>query len=299
MRTIADLTRLLLDFTEQDGIFQSSIAGISIVRSSTPTAPEMVLYEPTLCVVAQGAKEARLDNQTYRYDCGHYLLGSVKLPVIGAVTEATQARPYLCLRIALNTVLLAELVELCDKNNNYDSNIAGLNLGAMDEKLIDVVARLAEMLHSPQHIAVLAPLIEKELTWLLLQQPESYTALAQMVVSDSRLRRIKKAIKWLEVNFTQPVVTSELAAMANMGVSSFHTHFKAVTGTSPLRFRSRLRLISARRLMVIEGYQAAEAGYAVGYKEPAQFSREYAKQFGLPPKQDAIRLQGSFLIDAF
>jgi len=295
MRTICDLAKLLLDFSNDDGIFQTAIPRVSIMRSSIPTAPELVLYEPAICVVAQGRKETRIDNQTYRYDSAHYLLGSVRLPVFGAVTEATKDSPYLCIRLNLDSSLVAELIELCTATRDSEGMTSGLTLGSMDDQLVDTVVRLAETLQCPQNIAVLSPLIEKELIWRLLQNPQSHFLLVQMATAESRLRRIKKTITWLETHFTESISISELASIANMGQSGFYKNFKGVTGTSPIRFRSYLRLMAARRLMVVEGYEAAEAGFEVGYKEPSQFSREYSKQFGLPPKQDSMRIKGRFL----
>lgn len=294
MRSINDLTDLLVQFAPSDGVFQTSIPRMSIMRCSVPTAPELVLYEPSICVVAQGVKEARLDDQTYRYDSAHYLLGSVRLPVFGTVIKATKKHPYVCLRLDLDPEIIVELMTLSveAKKNNVISS--GLKLGVMDDQLVDTVVRLAETMNDRKSIDVLSPLVEKELIWRLLQQPETHSILAQMVTSGSQLRHIRKAIEWIEVHFTESMTTRDLADIALMGQSCFYKHFKTVTGTSPMRFRSHLRLMTARRLMVVEGYDAAEAGFEVGYCEPAQFSREYSKLFGYAPKRDAKRLKNSF-----
>ncbi|WP_075187842.1 AraC family transcriptional regulator [Teredinibacter haidensis] len=291
MRKICDLTKLLLDFSSDDGVFQTLIPRVYIIRSSIPTVSELVLYEPAICVVAQGVKEARIGDKTYHYDSSHYLLGSMRLPVFGAVTKATKNSPYLCLRLDLDSALVSELIALCAEMRDSEGSSSGLKLGAMDDQLVDTVVRLAETLQSPQNIPVLSTLVEKELIWRLLQSPQSHSVLTQMVTAGSRLRRIRKAMIWLEDHFTESISTNELAEIANMGQSTFHKHFKIVTGTSPIRFRSHLRLMAARRLMVVDGFEAAEAGFEVGYKEPSQFSREYSKQFGLPPKHDSARLK--------
>lgn len=296
MRAINDLVDLLVQFARSDGVFQTSIPRMSIMRCSAPTVPELVLYEPSICVVAQGVKEARVDDQTYRYDSAHYLLGSVRLPVFGAVTKATKKHPYICLRLDLDSEIIAELLSLSVEAKIKNVISSGLKLGEMDDELVDTVVRLAETMNDSKSIAVLSPLVEKELIWRLLQQPETHSVLAQMVTSSSRLRRIRKAIEWIESHFTESISTRDLADIALMGHSSFHKYFKMVTGTSPIRFRSHLRLMAARRLMVVEGYDAAEAGFKVGYSEPAQFSREYSKLLGYAPKQDAKRLKNSFHI---
>ena len=80
-----------------------------------------------------------------------------------------------------------------------------------------------------------------------------------------------------------------------MSVSGFHSHFKAATAMGPLQFQKQLRLQEARRLMLDENHEAAEAGFRVGYEDSAQFSREYKRHFGMPPKRDTDRLRNSVL----
>jgi AraC-like DNA-binding protein len=74
-----------------------------------------------------------------------------------------------------------------------------------------------------------------------------------------------------------------------MSVASLHRHFKAATGTSPLRYQKSLRLQQAR-LQLLASADATRVGYAVGYESLSQFSREYARMFGEPPVRDARRL---------
>jgi AraC-like DNA-binding protein len=71
-----------------------------------------------------------------------------------------------------------------------------------------------------------------------------------------------------------------------MSASSLHHHFKAVTGVSPLQYQKQLRLNEARRLLLVDRLDITSASYRVGYRSPSQFSREYARQFGQPPRRD-------------
>jgi len=82
-----------------------------------------------------------------------------------------------------------------------------------------------------------------------------------------------------------------IARKVGMGLSAFHLHFKSVTGMSPLQFQKRLRLLEARRLMVAAGLTAAEAAYRVGYESASQFSREYRRAFGAPPRQHVVTIR--------
>ncbi|MNW39917.1 HTH-type transcriptional activator RhaS [compost metagenome] len=83
----------------------------------------------------------------------------------------------------------------------------------------------------------------------------------------------------------------ELAEIANMSVSSLHRHFKEVTAMSPIQYQKQLRLQEARRLLLTESADATEAAFRVGYESPSQFSREYSRMFGFPPREDIKRLR--------
>ena len=82
----------------------------------------------------------------------------------------------------------------------------------------------------------------------------------------------------------------EVALIVNMEPSSFYRNFKKVTQVSPLQYQKQLKLYEAQRLMLTGNYDAASASYEVGYESPTQFSREYKKMFGNPPKTDIKNL---------
>jgi AraC-like DNA-binding protein len=84
-----------------------------------------------------------------------------------------------------------------------------------------------------------------------------------------------------------------LAKRVGLSPSAFHLHFKSVTGLSPLQYQKRFRLQEARRLMLGEGFDAAEAAFRVGYESPSQFGREYRRLFGTSPRRDvaSVRLE--------
>ena len=71
-----------------------------------------------------------------------------------------------------------------------------------------------------------------------------------------------------------------------MSTSSLHHHFRQLTAMSPLQYQKWLRLNEGRRLMLNERLDAASAAFHVGYESPSQFSREYSRLFGAPPRRD-------------
>ena len=75
-----------------------------------------------------------------------------------------------------------------------------------------------------------------------------------------------------------------------MSPSALHSHFKAVAAMSPIQYQKRLRLQEARRLL-LSGASAEAVAYEVGYASASQFSREYLRLFGQPPRRDAERMR--------
>lgn len=292
MDPLAKLVDTLNRHVPADGIHSSPIPGVSLVRSGTPTMPMPVVYEPTLCLVAQGRKQAMLGTMAYVYDASRYLVASVDLPVMGSVIEASEAEPYLCLVLNLDMPTLSELAlryPTDDEPQGVPST--GIALNDTSAELLDAAVRLAGLLDSPNDIDALAPLVVREILYRLLTGSGNGT-LRQMARADSRLNQIAKAISWIRNHYKEACRIDEISAIAGMSRSTFHSHFKAVTSMSPLEFRDQLRLQEARRLMVAEAADAADAGYRVGYESPSQFSRHYLRMFGLPPARDAGRLRG-------
>ena len=76
-----------------------------------------------------------------------------------------------------------------------------------------------------------------------------------------------------------------------MSPSALHAHFRAATGVSPIQYQKRLRLQEARRLLLSGAPSADAVAYDVGYGSASQFSREYARLFGQPPRRDAERMR--------
>ncbi|OZI50685.1 AraC family transcriptional regulator [Bordetella genomosp. 4] len=292
MGSLTKLVDILDRHTPGNGTYGTPIPGVSLIRSDTPTLPMPVVYEPTLCLIAQGRKRVMLGTTTYVYDPARYLVASVDLPVTGAVIEASEAAPYLCLVVDLD---LAELSDLCLRypvhGRNDDAPSAGIALNDTTPELLDAAVRLAALLDTPRDIDALAPLMIREILYRLLTDSGN-GILRQMAAADSRLNQIAKGIAWLRAHYRENRRIEEIADVAGMSRSTFYAHFKAVTFMSPLDFRSQLRLQEARRLMVSEAMDAAVAGFCVGYESPSQFSRDYARMFGAPPAKDASRLRG-------
>jgi AraC-like DNA-binding protein len=291
MSTIAEIARLIEKHTGADGIFATAVPRLNLIRSSQPTVPTHVLYEPAICIVAQGRKQTMLGEDVYLYDATQYLTVSVDLPVLGHVVEASKEKPYLCLRIDLDPALLsAIMLDTPQENLGNQLPERGMSLSPMSEELLENALRLLRLIEETKHIAVLAPLVEREFLYRLLIGGQS-ARLRQIALSESRAQQVNKAIGLIKRNFRKTLRIEQVASEANMSPSSFHQHFKAVTSMSPLQYQKQLRLQEARRLILSQSLDAATAGHAVGYDSPSQFCREYARLFGQPPLRDIARLK--------
>jgi len=287
----AELAARIMRITPQDGPQDTRIAGLTAIRASEPSQPLAAVYEPSLCIVVQGRKRARLADEEYIYDALNYLVVSVTLPIVGQVIEATRERPYLCLRIGVDRKLIGELILQAGPTLvKRPSSERGLYVAKTDDALLDSVVRLVRLLDEPRDANVLAPLVLREIHYRALVG-ELGTRLRELCIVDSQAQRIARAIDVLRARFAEGFSIDELASIAHMSPSSFHHRFKEVTAMSPVQFQKQLRLHEARRLMLIDGLDASVAAHRVGYESASQFSREYRRLFGAPPRREIDTLR--------
>ncbi|MBH8553248.1 AraC family transcriptional regulator [Nostocaceae cyanobacterium CENA357] len=283
-----------------DGFHQTTIEELEFQRESSVLTTLQGVYEPILAILIQGKKKALLGEETYCYGASQYLVVSVDLPLSAFIVEATPEQPYLgfklnldprelCDIITAQTSALAKPLRMRIESQKKNS-IRGLFVSTADAPLLDCAIRLARLLDTPQDIPILAPLIIREIYYRLLIG-EQGEAVRQIATSGSNMQRIAEVIQLIKADFVQPMRVEELAEQARMSPSSFHHHFKAVTSMSPLQYQKQLRLLEARRLMLAENSDAANAAYRVGYESQSQFSREYSRLFGAPPIRDIARLR--------
>lgn len=166
----------------------------------------------------------------------------------------------------------------------------GLSIGELDADLLQCFLRLVELLDKPEQIRIRAPMVIREIHYLLLAGPQG-ESLRQLNTLGTQSNMIAQAISWLKDNYKEPLHVDELARRANMSSSTFHRHFKEITGLSPLQFHKQLRLHEAQRLMVLENRKASSVSLLVGYESDTQFNREYKRLFGEPPYRDKLQRQ--------
>jgi AraC-like DNA-binding protein len=288
---MSGLAASIARLTENGELRTTKVPGLSLFRREETSEPVTGMYEPSVCLIAQGAKKVLLGDDTYFYDASHYLLAGLHLPVVAQVIEASREKPYLGLRLTFDyrdiSQLMTEGQLPAPQSQRTDR---GMATGEMTVALASAFLRLVNLLDEEQDIPILAPVIQREILYRMMVG-EQGARLRQLAVAGTQSQQVARAVSWLKSNLR----VDQLAEMANMGTSTFHHHFRTMTALSPLQYQKQLRLQEARRLMLAERVDAASAAFQVGYESPSQFSREYSRLYGAPPLRDisALRQQAN------
>lgn len=291
-RTIALASR----HAPADGLHATALPWLRVIRAGAPGQAVPAIYEPGLVLVLQGRKQAQLGDAVVHYDALQCLLVPVTALPRGQVLEASADKPYLCLRLSCETQALAELLLDGDPPeaaaDEGEGEGASLHVAPVTAPLLGAALRLLQLLDNPQDLRTLAPLVQREIFYRVLTGPLG-GRLRALARGEGVARRLNRVIEQLTRRYAEPLPIDELAALAHMSPSTLHLRFKQLTALSPLQFQKTLRLQQARRLMLGDGLDAASAAHRVGYESPSQFSREYRRLFGAPPRADVAQMRGA------
>ncbi|EAV43000.1 Transcriptional Regulator, AraC family protein [Stappia aggregata IAM 12614] len=284
-----ELIRKLVAFADDHGAggdpFPVGAGSMTLVRQRQPTLIYPVVYRPIFCLVLQGEKQTYLGSQTVRFGAMQSLIVGLDLPAQARVVSASRTEPYVALALPLDMALIRELALEIDRPGKSSPASGAVASGRADAAIVDAMRRLFELSQMPEAGKVLLPLLLREIHYWLLTAKHG-AILRQVAEQDSHAARIARVIAGIRRDIAASLRVDDLAGDAGMSVSAFHAHFKELTGTSPLQFQKQLRLMEARRLLQAEKLSVSRAAFQVGYESPTQFSREYSRHFGLPPRAD-------------
>ncbi|TFW21530.1 AraC family transcriptional regulator [Duganella callida] len=257
------------------------LPGLVVASASQATPLAAYVTEPVFSLVARGAKRLLLGGQSVDYGAGQYLIAAVDLPVSGHVSAA----PFLGVSLALKPeVITALLLETGAPRAAHPVDAPGLAVSDAPAELLEAVLRLLRLLERPHDLPVLAPAIEREIYWRLINGPQG-AMVSQLGLADSSMAQISRAIRWIREHHAETFHIGALADRVGMSATSFHRHFRRITALSPIQFQKQIRLQQARALLLSSSQDVAAVGFAVGYGSPSQFSREYRRLFGVAPGQ--------------
>ena len=265
----------------------SPVDGLLLLRYVKPTELEATLYEPVVCLILQGRKMTALGAHSLEFGAGESLIVSHDLPVVARVTEASESEPYLAMIFQLDLGTIRSLYAEIDDIDPEEDQVSSLQVHSTEDAILDALARYLALAETPLERKILGPAYQREISFRLLMAPHG-SMLRRLLRLDSHASKIARAIAWIRLHYKESVVVPELAKHAGMSVSSFHQHFKEITGSSPLQYQKTLRLLEAQRLLTVGEQSVAETALEVGYESPTQFSREYARMFGVPPSRQRV-----------
>lgn len=294
--TLLDAVRRYAEsYAGGDGLAQTPIPGLIVIRSAVPSGLDYTISRPLICLVLQGGKRVTMGKDRYEFSAGDSLLIAADVPTASQITAASADKPYFSLVLDLDLTVISELV--VEMRSGPAAPGSRMQVEPTDAEVADCALRLMRLLGRPAALPLLQAQLVREMHYWLLAGRHG-AAIRQLGLPGSHAPRIARAVALLRAEFAQALPIERLAAVAGMSASSFYEHFRAATSLSPLQFQKQLRLIEARRLMTAEGLSASSAGFAVGYESVQQFTREYRRMFGLPPGRDAEAVRNRVAVAA-
>jgi AraC-like DNA-binding protein len=281
---LENIAKLIENFPE--GITETVIPYLSIMRCNRQTTFEPGVITPSFCVIVRGQKRVYLGEEILEYSAGDTLSSLIAIPATGMVVGATEEDPYIGLKIDLNLHEIAAIITEAELKFNQTDNAprVGAFVGRASDDILKIFLKMLQLLDKPEEV-YLANLLKKEMLFRLLTG-EYRHLFFQKSLFDQTSNGVGRVIEWIRRNYTEGFSIDELAHSYGMSVSALHHKFKAITTMSPLQYQKQLRLQEARRLLVSGQMDATTAALEVGYDSPSQFNREYRRLFGLPPLKD-------------
>ena len=279
-KTIEQLLQLL----PKNQTIESTIPNLFFYCADRPSKTVSYIQEPSICIVLQGEREIYLGKDCQKFDNSNLMFCPVDIPLSMHIKHASSDHPVIVLSMKLNLVMIREILARIPPKQQVKEGYLGIKW-QLDDAIMEAFERLLNLLDYPNDTDFLSSLIQQEIYYRLLSAQQGHK-LRQLVINGSHTHRIAQATDWLKAHLDKPVVIADLASRCGMSVSGFHQHFKEMTQLSPLQYQKKLRLMEARRLIVMNDSQISHVAMQVGYESPSQFSREYKRLFGNSPNSD-------------
>lgn len=283
---LAECRSLLLRHRRTDGLSMSVLPGMHLMRFGWPSLPLVHIQTPCMAMVLQGSKGISFAGGELTYRAGQYALAAIDLPATSCIAEGTMEEPLLAVGIDLSVAELREVASRCDHLPAVGTT-RGLEVFDADAGLLESVVRLLRLLDTPQHVKPLGPLLRQEVLYRLLAGPGG-PRLLEICRHGSPASRVSEVTSWIRRNYAEGLRIAELARIAGMSPSSFHQHFKSITGMTPVQYQRRVRLQEGRRSLFLDHLDVGEASLRAGYQSASQFSKDYRGYFGRLPKADVM-----------
>jgi len=286
------LCQLIRPLATRPGFVETRLPEVEVLSWAQYVASSPQIYEPSLMILAQGCKLARLGERTLDYGAGQYLVQALSVPFM-CETFASEEEPLYGIAVGLDPLVLSEMVQAMDPLPDgmlRAQTPESMSSAPLDERMEDAVLRLLQCLQRDEDARVMGAARVREVYFAALNGPQS-GVLRALVEQQGHFARIGASLAFLRDHYDQPLSIETLAGHANMSASAFHDHFKRTTLLSPIQYLKRVRLLKAQQMLIGEGLGVAQVAHRVGYQSSSQFSREYKRQFARNPGDELLSSQ--------
>lgn len=271
------------------GDYPLGFGGLGIHRRDSSNITENCFYRPLATLTIQGSKYSTIGGERYYLREGDFLVSTVDMPAQNYVVDAKDKKPFLSISLYLDRFLITQILS---ENPSLLSSQAiearGTGVAKIEADMLAAFLRFFELSETPKKIEYLSSAMLKEIHIRLLLSPLGKYICGINAPNGSGIK-LAKVMSYLRENYKRMLNISELSKLAGMSQSTFHRSFKAITGISPLQYQKHLRLYEAQKLMITKNATVSDAAFEVGYDSPSQFSREYKRIFGIPPKKSLVK----------
>lgn len=284
-----NMAELLQSFPEiNDGLFETGLKGVRLFKETKPIPRQPLVYDPGICIIAQGEKTGYLGGRTFQYDANHYLVTTVTMPFECEAFPSPE-KPLRGLFIDIDMAQLNELIVRlgleAEIGRTREKGLPrGIGPAVMDNDMADAITRLLKSLHSDAEAQILGPGLVREILYRALRGTQA-PVLYSLAMHSGAFSQVAHALKIMQDNYAGKLDVEQLAGKARMSTSAFHRAFKEITSDSPMQYLKKIRLSKAKDLMMQESMKAYIAADKVGYESSSQFSREFKRYFGQSPAE--------------
>lgn len=283
------LKQIVERYAKDEGIFSTPVPELFFVRKKQLNQTDKCFSQPHVSVILQGHKISIQGNQEYHITKNKCIVTGIEITSSSNFIVQEPFEDFICAYVNLDKDIISELIMEMEKHQiPYPTSKHGFAVGDAEAEILECMYRLAELVDKPNQIHVRAPMILRELHYLVLIGKYG-GVLYSLYAKGSEKNQVVQAISFLKQHIAQPLNVEELAQRVNMSVSSLYRHFKEITGSSPLQYQKQLRLQEAQRLMLMKKERASSAAILVGYESVSQFNREYKRMFGDSPHRDTTK----------
>ncbi len=280
---------------EKKGVVYGYIEGIKVFYDDE-TSPNRrpVQYDSSIVFIFKGAKIGYVKGEAFPYNPDNYLILSAPFP-LECRTFASKEEPLIGMTININKNLLQEVWNLMDKknllsevknniqNSKNDTYNSIVQTSPLSGEIKDIVYRILTQFQDKEASNIIGANTMKELYFQILKGNQA-SSLYTLLDTNNPFTKIANTIFYINHNVSENISIEEMAKEANMSNTTFHRTFKKITGESPIQFLKKYRLSKAKSLIEGQGVRVNIAARNVGYESASQFSREFKRLFGVPPR---------------